>query len=604
MFRFFSVLQRSSSQVAILIGLGGIGKTQIALKYFEQTRSFYAIVLFVECNTRQESIAAFVRFAYRIIDEELRLCPKTGYDEAVKKSGFSGLLGEQATLSVTENHLRLVKAVKAWLGRQEEKFLIIFDNADDPAKMNLAEFIPHQTRGDVIITTRDADAKAFGRPFFINEMQKQEAAALLAKASNLSLDSPELRKTAEQITEVLGYLPLAIDLAGGYLSNSDSDITTFLSSYQHHARSLLSRTPNDGMLGYRHSAFTTWEMSFERLIQISPSSVPLLQLLGFVNNQDISDLLYNPQDPNERIEWSLQTEHHDFSGTFACLSRLCLIRRNGKMRTYNIHPIVHVWIRERLDSSQQAIFSRDAMKFVARALPGFLPENSDSVDAWKVHRRLCPHVQAAWGNVKAYAAPVDDGNSIPFLAALDVVATSFRIQGQYELAEEVLLRRLKGNELAHGPRNQYTLDTLANLASNYDLRGNISKSEELYRQALEGLVAVLGPEHRKTLSVLHNMANVLKYRNKSGEAEELYKQALEGRRKLGEEDLDTLETMDALASLYYSTRRTADAEPLRRFVLDVRERRLGPLHHETLITVLNMGILYSGLGKSGQALTL
>ena len=333
MHQFFSSIERSSSQVAVLIGLGGIGKTQVALKYFERTRSYYTIALFVECNTRQESIAAFVRFAHLIIDEELRLFPTIKYDEAAKKSGFSGLLGEQATLSVTENHLRLVKAVKAWLRRQEEKFLIIFDNADDPGKMNLAEFIPPHTNGDVIITTRDADAKAFARPFFIDEMQKQEAAALLAKASNLRLDTPELRKTAEQIATVLGCLPLAIDQAGGYLSNSDSDVTTFLSIYQNHARSLLSRTPNDGMLGYKYSAFTTWEMSFERLVQISPPSVPLLQLLGFINNQDISDMLYNPQNPNERIQWDLQIDNHGFSGAFTCFSKLCLIRRNGKLRT-------------------------------------------------------------------------------------------------------------------------------------------------------------------------------------------------------------------------------------------------------------------------------
>ena len=63
-------------------------------------------MLFVECNTRRESIAAFVRFAYRSIDEELRVCPKVGYDEAVQKSDFSGILG-------------VVKAVKACLGERE-----------------------------------------------------------------------------------------------------------------------------------------------------------------------------------------------------------------------------------------------------------------------------------------------------------------------------------------------------------------------------------------------------------------------------------------------------------------------------------------------------
>ena len=190
------------------------------------------------------------------------------------------------------------------------------------------------------------------------------------------------------------------------------------------------------------------------------------------------------------------------------------------------------------------------------------------------------------------------------MAALDIIATSLRLQGHYEVAEEVLLRLLKGNEIAHGPRNAYTLTTLANLASIYDLRGNLSRAEELYRQALEGATLVLGRGHRERLSLAHNLANVLRYRNKVGDAVQLYQEALEGRKKLGETDLDTLDTIDALAEVYYGTRRTADAEPLRRFVLDARERILGPFHHKTLITALNMGILYSGLGKSKQALEL
>ena len=162
--------ERYSSQTAVLIGLGGIGKTQIALKYFERTRLYYSIVLFVECNTRQESIAAFVRFACLIIDEELRRFPKMTYAEAVNRSGFSSLLDEPATLSMKERHIRIVRSVKAWLSRQEDKFLIIVDNADNPGKIRLREYITPHKNGDIIITTRDADAKVFGRPFAIEEM--------------------------------------------------------------------------------------------------------------------------------------------------------------------------------------------------------------------------------------------------------------------------------------------------------------------------------------------------------------------------------------------------------------------------------------------------
>ena len=148
------------------------------------------------------------------------------------------------------------------------------------------------------------------------------------------------------------------------------------------------------MLDYQHSAFTTWEMSFERLVQISPTSVPFLQLLGFVNNQDISHLLYDPEHPNRKIEWDDQSNNaHSYSEALTFITKLCLIRRNGKLHTYDIHPITHFWIRERLPGSQQAYFSRAAFKFVAQALPEVSLEDSDSTTAWKIHRRLYAHVK-------------------------------------------------------------------------------------------------------------------------------------------------------------------------------------------------------------------
>jgi hypothetical protein len=61
------------------------------------------------------------------------------------------------------------------------------------------------------------------------------------------------------------------------------------------------------MLGYRHSAFTTWEISFERITPISPPSAFLLQLLGFVYNQDIGELLYNPKSGTDLVPRQLST---------------------------------------------------------------------------------------------------------------------------------------------------------------------------------------------------------------------------------------------------------------------------------------------------------
>ncbi|CAI7596568.1 unnamed protein product [Penicillium glandicola] len=614
----FSQHPRISAQVAVLVGLGGVGKTQTALQYFKRQRSSYSIALFIECNTKQESIAAFVRFAHLVVDEELRQFSGSTYVEAVQKLGFSGLLDEhrQANQSPTGGQMRVVEAVKRWLGRQEAKYLIIFDNADDPKAVNLRELIPSHPNGDVIVTTRDNDVAVLGKAFSIDQMPEGDAIDLLAGASNLSFYTEERWAAAASIAQVLGYLPLAIDQAGGYLANSDSSLAEFLPTYALHARSILSRTPNDGILGYRHSAFTTWEMSFQRLHVLSPKSAHLLQVLGFINNEDICDLLYNtesgagnailavPAFMGDSQEYTSQDDTFSFHEAFTYIAKLCLIQRIDQTpgaRAYTIHPVVHFWIRERLDLKSRSLYAREALMLVAQALPS---TRKSETNAWAVHRRLYPHIQAAWANIKQHALPSDDSSEFAILDALEVVATSFRHQGQYDLAEEVLLRAYQGSQGAHGPTDRKTLDVAASLASIYDVRGKLKEAEELYRLVFDGLSIILGTRDRKTLANLQSLANVLKYRGKSDEAERSYKQALEGRRELGEEDPDTLETMDSLASLYYASGRSGEAETLRLFVLSSREKRLGADNLETLGTILDMGMLYSGLGDNDRTLEL
>lgn len=612
---YFCAARRTTSQVAVFIGLGGIGKTQIALRYFERRRTVYPIALFIECNTKQESIAAFVRFAHLVVDEELRQTPESTYVEVVRKLGFACLLDEQGHVqSSGEGQVRVVDAVKRWLGRQTKAFLIIFDNADDPAAVNLNDLMPPSSRnGDIIITTRDTGAKAFGQPFFIEEMQHDEAVDLLSRASEINFNTQELWDTAAEITKVLGYLPLAIDQAGGYLANSDSPLADFFPTYSYHAKSVLSALPSDGFLGYKHSALTTWEMSFERLLVLSRKAASLLQILGFVNNSDICEPLYNTSNLAKKTstlpyfmgassEWSLQ-DGYNFNEIFTILWKLCLIRRNGRTpatHIYDIHPVVHVWIRERLDPQQQALYAREALLLVARALPSL--QQTDT-KAWAIHRRLYPHVQACWEYIKKYSPPSDDNLAI--LDALDIVATSFRQQGNYQIAEDIFLRVYQGNRLEHGPLVLKTLDSALNLASIYDVRGSLRESEDLYELVFEGFTKVLGLGNRKTLAVLQSLASVMKYRGKAEEAEQHYKQALEGRQNnFGEEDPDTLETMDALASLYYASSRPEEAEPLRLFVLNTRQKLLGDDNLETLGTVLDMGMLYSGLGKNDLTVQL
>jgi tetratricopeptide (TPR) repeat protein len=540
-------------QTVVLSGLGGIGKTQIALHYFECHKDSYSSALFVQCNSEQEAIAAYIRFAGFVVDEELRATPTSNYDEVAKRLGFSGLLTKQPGQLMNEAHRRVVKAVGLWLGRQQGKFLVILDNADYPRDINLTNLIPHHSNGDIIITTRDAGAMAFGTLLEIDEMSEEEAVTLLGQASHLKLETQELLDAAKEITEDLGYLPLAIDQACGYLLTSGSDVRNFLSTHKLHYKSLLSRIPNDGMLGYKYSALTTWEMSFGRLEYESPESASLLQHLGFMHCKDICESLFYPADRMTNISWGLQGDRFSFDGTFALMCKLSLMRQNKNAGSYEIHKVVHLWIKERLSLEKRAQFGRRAFVSVANALVAHNQKNSRQ--ARETHRRLFPHVEAVWNNIEKYTSPNQDGDHKGFIDSLRAVAHSFQSQGCYELAERAFIRVYKAHTATSGADASETLDAAAELAAFYKLRGNMPTAEKYYRLALKGFTRLLGEEDKATLQVLHDLAGLLSYTGKSDEAITLYQRALDGRKKYGSESLETLETMDSLAALYHSLKR-------------------------------------------------
>lgn len=587
-------------QKAVLIGLGGIGKTQIALHYFERNRSRYASAVFVQCNSEREAIEAYMRFSAIVVDEELRVTPVSDEDEVIKMLGFSALRRDRAGQSRADADHRIVQAVGSYLGRQQRKFLVILDNADDPGAMNLGRFIPQHSNGDVIITSRDTGARCFGHTFHIDDMSEEEAVTLLGQASKLQLDTQELQDTAKKITEALGYLPLAIDQAGGYLVASTTDIRNFLSTYELHSNSVLSRMPNDGMLGYKYSAFTTWEMSFGRLLSESPESASFLQHLGFIHCKDICEPLFY-HDKMLGQGWGLHDDASSFEEPFLLPCKLSLIKRTEKPRTFEIHKVVHLWIKKRLDQKERAYFARGAIVSIAKSLATL--NGSSSRTARQDQRRLYPHIEAAWKNMEEYTSSNDDGREL--ISSLQVVARSFQSQGYYDLAERAFTRLYDASRFTYGAEACETQHAVAELAEIHRRSGDMSKAENLYRMALTGFIAVLGYENEATLRVLHDLAGVLRYSGAHPEAISMYEKALEGRKKtFGQEGLETLETMDALAALYQQLKQFAYAEPLRAFVLQVREKVLGAKHADSLRTAVNMGLLHSSMGNTTKALEL
>lgn len=185
------------------------------------------------------------------------------------------------------------------------------------------------------------------------------------------------------------------------------------------------------------------------------------------------------------------------------------------------------------------------------------------------------------------------------------LAELLRITGHYEAAEPLYRQTLESRKNILGADHPDTLMSLNNLAALLYAKEQFEETEPLFREVLETRQRILGAEHPDTLISYNNLAALLYATEQYDKAEPLYRQALEtSRRVLGNEHPDTLMTLNNLADLLLATERYDKAEPLYRQALETSQQVLGDKHPDTLMTMNNLAMLLNAINRSDEASTL
>jgi hypothetical protein len=440
-------------QVVVLCGLGGAGKTSVALEYAHRHLAGLGVV-------------------WQLAAEE-----PTGL-----AAGFGDLAAQLGARNLLDSG-DPVAQVHAVLAARPGGWLLIFDNAPGPAA--LRDVLPPAGRGQVLITSQDPHWP--GQAVDVPVLDQEDAAAFL-QARTGSADQGAARELAAE----LGELPLALEQACAYMQAAGRSIAGYLALFRQRRTDLLAR---GDIPGYGKQVTTTWALAFDQLQHAAPQAIGLLRLLACCAPEQIP--LHLLLQPRHGLAESLGPEVAPLlrplledalaaDGAVAALRRFSLISPPVE-GSVSVHRLVQDVTLAQLPEDQVEAWRQAARSLIDAALPA----DTDRPGTWPICAALLPHVQVTY--------PADS-------AAMGRVASFLGYSGNYVAARVLQQQVLDARERVLGAEHPSTLIARGGLAYWTGLAGDPAAARDQYAALLPVRERVLGAEHPSTLTTRGNLA--------------------------------------------------------------------------------------------------
>jgi tetratricopeptide (TPR) repeat protein/transcriptional regulator with XRE-family HTH domain len=549
-----------------LTGLGGIGKSQIAIEYAYRYRDAYHAVFWVRAASRETLVADYVGLAH--------LLSLPGQDE--------------------QDQLWVVSTVKRWL-EQQEGWLLILDNADELSV--ITEFLPKGGAGHILLTSRAQATGTIAQGLAVEKLAIQEGTLLLLRRAKLldpeaSLDhAPQtLRAASHTIVEALDGLPLAIDQAGAYIEEVGCDLSAYLALFQRRRSALLKR-PSFVSSDYPFTVASTWSLSFQQVEQTNLAAAELLRLCAFLDPDYIPEALLT--DGASELGSVLESTVSDpllLNDAIQVLRRYSLIKRDPVEKYLNIHQLVQLVLKDGLDEATQRQWAERTIRAVNRAFPEV------TFATWGLCQRCLPHVQACVSLIDRHAFTFPEAARL-----LHRAGWYLRERGLYEQSAYFLHRALNMREQILGSDHPDTATTLHVLARLYQYQGKYEQAASLFQRALAIREQALGLYHMDTVDLLNDLGAISYLLGTYDQAEVYLQRAFSIFEQAPAENTFFADTLNNLAMLYQHQHKYDQAEPLSQRALSIYEQVLGPEHPYTIMTLNNLAYLYYLRGNYAQA---
>ena len=484
-----------------LQGLGGVGKSQLAVEYAYRFQADYDLIWWIPADERASVRRSLAELAHWL--------------------DLGGPGAEQGELvNLVRDALRR--------GQPYQRWLLIFDNAEGPESLR---HVLLEGPGHTLVTSRDQGWAAQADTLDVDVYRRKESTDfLLRRVKRLSaLD-------ADRLAEMLGDLPLALEVAAAWFAAARGSAAEYLGLLREQTALLLNAPPTDD---YPLSVAGTWEISMTRLRERNPAAAQMLEICAFIGPNPISLTLFT-NSPSGVLPEPLQSELRSPG------SRTKMLRAIGEYSLARIeegpdepgiqeHRLVQAVIRDALRPEQRAEYRSAGHKLLAAANPG----DTQDVANWPHYAALLPHVLTsdAVSNLDPEVrALVADLVAVLFvtgeyLTALSLAETAFEAWSPHldPVAPDLLsllreraraLRRLdRWDEALQISQTAYNLAAdragendvstqavASGLAAAHRRLGALETARELDQRILDRYLEVYGPEQQQTLEAAHNVA--------------------------------------------------------------------------------------------------
>ena len=539
------------SWLQALSGLGGKGKTTLAREYAYRYQADYDLVWWVRADE-----PASITMDYVSLAAALGLPKMDSPDQAVN-------------------------AVKGWLG-QNRKWLLIFDNAQDPDALN--RFLPQGGGGHVLITSRNPNWGGVAKVLPVDVFEPTEAVDFIFRRTN-----QDDQVSAEALATETGRLPLALEQAGAYIKESGIKLSDYLARFRKNRAEILKRgKPAD----YPDTVATTWDLSFQAVRTKSPAGADLLVLCSFLAPDDIPRSMisrgakYFPEPLA-----SAAADELELDSVMTELRRYSLITGVGD--NFSMHQLVQVVIRSWLAKDELKKWSAASLNL----LNGAFQFDEDRQKSWEECAPLLLHALACAGYAEVHGAASEIIAEI-----LNNVGSYQRHFADFNEAKSSFERALVIDEKAFGPEHTSVARDVNNLGLVLQDLGDLAGAKRCFGRALVIDEKAFGSEHPSVATIANNLGLVLQALGDLAGAKRCYERSLAiDEKALGPEHTSVAIRVNNLGSVLQAQGDLAGAKRCIERTLAIDEKAFGPEHTSVAIDVNNLGSVLKDLGDLAGA---